>query len=730
MILSHKKYHQWFLLILIFLFCHGTEYGYSQRIGRLTGRIIDRQTQKPLHSADLILMKTVLGTSSDAEGRFFLERIPIGTYTLRITMMGYQSITTQEIHIEAEKTTELLIPMEPTVIDLDPIIVTASKHSQSLSTSHQAVHTLPSTQIIQRQNRDLEDNLTPIPGIHFNETNISIRGSSGYSVYNVGSRILLMVDGVPSLTSDLGAINWEILPFLDVESIEVVKGAGSALYGSSAIGGIVNILTRKPSQKGSLRFRVLTGVFDQPHYPEWHWTQKTLHYERFDINYSRQFGPVGFRINASRYQSTGYMENDSTRQWNLSGRFQIQLPWHHSCDLYIAWMKAQRDWLIQWLNQNRPFEVPPFNKDDEFHYETTNIYFRYHLPLGSRLAFHFRFSHLFSLMGSQIIGERGSPYDPQAFDPGQGLGIEVQGVWLPSNHHITFGGEYRRDISGSRYFGHHRGYTISGYLQEEWALLSQVQTTLGLRLDHHTLVGEESYTRLSPKFGFNYRPWTGTTFRFTGGSGFRAATVFEKYIKADYSGFNVIPNPDLKPETSWFWDLGIRQTISDCGHIEMSLFQTDYWNMIEPVINFLGTIQFQNRVRARIPGLELGGEWWVWNKRVGFQGSLTWMDPRDIERNRLLSYRPKFTATLTGHVRLGSLLAQMEYRFASRIQEVEINPLDPRVPLKLLYGRVQYQWQHLIFQLAVNNALNYHYTQIERRMGEIRSFTFGIIGKF
>ena len=714
-----------FAPILLFLL---TSSARPQTFGTLTGLVVDEETGKSLVGVNVVVQKTVLGASTDGTGRFTIERVPPGTYGLDVSMMGYRTRTIDGITVRAGERVFLEIRLTETVITLDPIVVTAGRHPQSLSLSHQAVEVIAHPEIIRRQSRRMEEALFTVSGVHFNEGNISVRGSSGYSVYNVGSRVLLMIDGVPVLTSDLGAINWDMLPLLDVDRIEVVKGAGSALYGSSAMGGVVNVLTRSPSPQGRLQVRTLVGVYDQPHYATWRWTDDLLHYERVDLAYGRQVGPVGFRLGFSRNVSTGYMENSDVHQWNVAGRFVFRLPLRSRLDLYVAWHETQRGWLIQWLNQNRPFEVPPFNKEDEFHYQTLNLYGQYHLPLSTRFGLKFRVSHLVSKMGSQIIGDRSNPYDPKAFEPGQGLGWEIQGDWIPlDGHRVTFGSGFRWDVSGSRYFGDHEGYTLASYLQEEWTLLANLRTTLGLRWDRHVLIDEETNERLSPKVGINYRPFRSTTLRATCGSGFRAATVFEKYVKADYSGFNVIPNPTLSPERSWFWDVGFQQTFLEGGRVELSCFQSEYWDMIEPVIDFLGTIQFQNYVRARIRGLELATESWFWHRHIGLGVSLTWMDPRDLERDRFLPYRPRFTGHFRGTIRFGLASFLAEYRYASRVEEVEINPLDPRVPLKILDIKAQVAWRCFTVQAAVYNTLNYHYTQVERRMGEIRNFSLGLL---
>ncbi len=691
--------------------------------GRITGRVTDQKDGSPLIGANIVLEKTILGASSDAKGIFRIAAVPAGTYSIRVSMIGYKTLTLQAVTVREGLETALDVALSETPIELDPLVVTAEKHPQSLGSSHQAVTLTPQEDMIRRQSRSAGEALSLVPGIHFNEENISIRGSSGYSVYTVGSRVLLMIDGIPVLTSDMGTISWDLLPLMDAERIEVVRGAGSALYGSSAMGGVVNIMTREPEPGGRIVARVRAGVYDKPAYPEWEWTDALLHYEQFDLSYGIKIGPVGFRLSGSGVMSTGYMENDSLAKANITARIEAHLPWHSRLDVYAGWMKLRQDFFIQWINQNHPFQVPESTKDDEVKQQAWNLYLRYSVPLSSRFGLKFRVSELWFDMESQYTAG-----DPAGFLPAQGLGGEMQADWVPArNHHIIFGSEFKRDISGSKYFGNHEGYSVSPYLQESWNPNSIFNATLGLRLDHHVLAGEETNTHLSPKLGINVTPHPSTNIRAAFGGGFRAATVFEKYVHADYAGFNIIANPDLEPERSWFTDIGIRQSILDHIQIEYSEYFSEYRNMIEPVINFLGTIQFQNHVRAWIFGRELGVTTWWWKERIGFAGSVANMSAWDVERSEPLSYRPRWTVLLLGTLHFGPVRFQAEYQYASRFDRVEINPLDPRVSMKLVHFRLEALLGPVALQLSIRNALNYHYTQVERRMAEVRNGSVGIL---
>ena len=694
--------------------------------GTLNVRIFDAHTNGPVIGANVTVLHTLLGGVTGADGTAVIERIPEGFVEIRVSMIGYRSLVVPDVSIGSKASMPVWIQLEPAPLSGDAVVVTSAKHPQELGSANQSVDVVGFASMGLRQSRNVEESLNAVSGVHFNEGNVSIRGSSGYSVFNVGSRVLLMVDGVPVLTSDLGAVNWKLLPLLDIDRIEVVKGAGSALYGSSAMGGVVNLITRSPEPGGRLLLRLSSGFYDSPHYAEWKWTDRTLHAERIDLSYGRRIGQVGLRFGASRNVSTGYMENNELDQWNVSGRLNWTLPNRSRFEFAASWMKSREGGFIQWINQNEPFKVPPFNQKDEIHYTMADVYAFFHWPLTPKFGLRVRASFLQSEIGNQLTA-----FKPGAFDPGRGPGFEVQADWFPCPlHQLTFGGEARWDLSGSQYFGKHHGYSVAPYVQEEWSFAPAWKASFGVRMDRHVLADEAEETRVSPKFGLNFRPSPTTTLRTSGGAGFRAATVFEKYIRADYSGFNIVPNPDLRSERSWTWDAGVRQSLFGNVQLDVSIFQSDYWDMIEPFVNFLGTIQFQNFIRARIRGVEGSAQSWWWKGRLGLEADWCWMDPADLNAGWDLPYRPRAFGTLIGTLKADRFTFQAEWRYARRIETVELNPLDPRVPVKLLHLRGQVEWGSVTFQASLNNALNYHYTQIERRMGEVRNANVTIIGKF
>ena len=343
---EHGSIRLWILACVIMF----NSLSLAQQPGSLTGTVTDAGTGKSIPGANVILQGTVLGAVTNDYGRFKIDKIPAGGYALKISMLGYQTAAVKEVQISSGAVASFIIKLSQAALQGNLVVVTASKSPEELASVHQSVEVIGSDRLLGRETRKLQEAVASVSGIHFNEENISIRGSSGYSVFNVGSRVLLLVDGVSVISSDLGGINWKTLPILDIDRIEIVKGAGSALYGSSAMGGVVNLITKPPSDRLHVQFRTLYGRYDHPYYNVWRWTDRKLHYERADLSLSKVVGPVGFRLGLSRYKSTGYMENNATDLWNVSGKFDVRFKNQSRLDLCLSWMDNQEGGFIQWLN--------------------------------------------------------------------------------------------------------------------------------------------------------------------------------------------------------------------------------------------------------------------------------------------------------------------------------------------------------------------------------------------
>jgi hypothetical protein len=154
-------------------------------------------------------------------------------------------------------------------------MVTASRQPEEIQTAAVSVSALTGAGALRRDPLRLDAALVSIPGVSLVNENVNVRNSTGYT-RGLGSRVLILLDGIPALTSDFGNMNWDLLPVTDFERVEVIKGPASALYGSFALGGVINIITKAPQPQGRFAIRTSAGVYDQPYESEWHWTDRTL----------------------------------------------------------------------------------------------------------------------------------------------------------------------------------------------------------------------------------------------------------------------------------------------------------------------------------------------------------------------------------------------------------------------------------------------------------------------
>ncbi len=198
---------------------------------------------------------TTYGAATDLNGNYKINELKPGIYNLQVSFIGYQTKIIDSIKI-IDKSVSVNVQLSPgKVFITDSPVVSASKYVQLISDLPVKAEIIPAALFSKNDFTNLEDALRYVPGINMTDDQISIRGSSGYS-RGAGSRVMLTLDGIPFYTGDTGETIWEVIPTAVIKDVEIIKGAASSLYGSSAIGGVVNVLTKDFSSEPVTYFKI------------------------------------------------------------------------------------------------------------------------------------------------------------------------------------------------------------------------------------------------------------------------------------------------------------------------------------------------------------------------------------------------------------------------------------------------------------------------------------------
>ncbi len=227
-----------FLILLLWL---GQTGWILAQTGIITGKIITTDTEDVLGGANINLVGTSLGTISNQKGEFRLKNVPAGIQKLKIRFIGYQE-KVLEVNIANAETVNLTIKLTPAIIQTQGVMITSARFEKELAEVSMPVTIVTSRQIENTAPLTLVDAMKTEPGLAMGRdgiwgTRLVVRGLSR-------SNLVTLIDGNRLETATDLAADLAMIDVHDIERIEVIRGAGSALYGSGAIGGVINVITR------------------------------------------------------------------------------------------------------------------------------------------------------------------------------------------------------------------------------------------------------------------------------------------------------------------------------------------------------------------------------------------------------------------------------------------------------------------------------------------------------
>ncbi|WP_048328944.1 TonB-dependent receptor plug domain-containing protein [Stutzerimonas stutzeri] len=544
--------------------------------------------------------------------------------------------------------------------ELNPMVVTATRSSVSLADAPAAMTVITAEQIRARGATNLLEALRGTPGITLNGRQVG--GRKTLSIRGAEDRhTLVLIDGrrISSTDDTIGHSDYQYgwVGIEQIERIEVVRGPMSALYGSEAIGGVINIITRQAQREwsGGVTLRGDVGQGD------------TGNGHRLA---ARASGPLAESLDVA--MAVEEVRREST-------------PWEQ--DRRVSEMEGQDRQTGSLAISYRPFEGQTLkldllrsdetrDRDQQYAYYARPIYLdTYELERRQNsLAWNADWGDLqsqlrFTRSEFDVTNKRThnlAPTRPQSIH---------DDVWdgslnfhIGEDHALTVGGEHRDErLENAGLIGGSDSATHQAvFIQDEIALATDWALTLGARLDDHEIFGRET----SPRAWLVWRATPELTFKAGYGEAFRAPTL--KQISPNYVGaegpHTFLGNADIKPETSRSFELGV-DWHDERGAYTANVYRNEIDDLIyyrrlrtEPGIPPRTIYQYDNIEQARIEGLELTGR-----RELGYGialgATVNWMDPRDARTEAKLNGRPEFTATpsLEWTMARWNALVQWEY---------------------------------------------------------------------
>lgn len=689
----------------------------AAQTGALEGRVTDAETGLPLAAANIVVEGTVLGTMSDREGRYRLPGVPAGRQRVVFSVMGYETAV-REVGIEADATIRIDVALAPSPLALPDIVVTAGRQAQRAERAAAAVSVLTGEQLAARAAPRLDLVLPLVPGVTMVQDQLGIRGSTGYT-RGAGGRVLVLMDGVPAIGGDTGNIRWDTLPAEVIERVEVVKGAASALYGSSAMGGVVNVLTRSALSGPVTSLRLRAGVWDLPYYDAYRFKGEGGLTRGGDLTVVRPIGALGLLASGGYEFTDGYRENGWSRYMHLLLKVEGPRGTRDRWNIVTTAARQETGNFFEWKSPNDPYEVSPLVRGDWLRSDKLMVTSFWRRLTGQASYLQLQ-PHLFANRWRNFFRDNEDEATVVR------AALDAQLVTAMRIGTVTTGAMVAATGVEATIYGKHGVWEGALFAQNEAELGPRSRLTVGVRVDAHDTDVTGTRAVVSPRVALVVEPVAGVTLRLLGGRGFRAPSVAERFVSTTTSGFRVVPNLRLDPETAWSGEVGGSWRPLPLLWIESALFRSRFESMIEPALQADGNIQFRNLTRARLAGAELAVRGTLPSGRLRFGWSYLWLAAENLDSGEPLDYRRPKRGTATVELLGGRWTLAADWLYGATVDRVGVYPYDRRVPLRRLDARLAVEALGARWIVHGRNLTEYAYTEIERNLSPPREWVISV----
>ncbi len=610
----------------------------SSQTFSLTGKITDADSGEPLIGATIQLNDG--GTTTDFDGNYSLE-ISGGQHEIEATYVGYES-ETKTASIKGNTTLDFQLKEEATL--LQTATVTSGKFEKPLSEVTVSLEVVKAQLLDNTNSTAVDQVLQKVPGVQIIDGQANIRGGSGFS-YGAGSRVLLLVDDIPILQADAGTPNWEDIPVENIEQIEVIKGAASSLYGSSAMNGVINVRTGYAKSKPETKVTAFYTTYNDPADKAQIWYDEQPYEYGFSALHKQKFKRLDLVLGGYYLDREVFNRNTFAKYGRGNAKLRYRFTDRLSAGVNLNYNRRNASDFFYWKGLDSLFVEAP---------NTISSGIRTRLNVDPYITYFDKNGNSHKLKGRYFFTNNEN--NNNQGNASQLLYSEYQFLkkW---KHDIvtTAGAVYTGNSVNAELYGDTTYSTrnMAVYAQIEKKFFDRLNVSAGFRFEdnvlntpeifcHNDIFGQQicdtipngKIAESRPVFraGLNYQPAEFTFLRTSWGQGYRFPTIAESFIVTNFGPVPIVPNPTLQSETGWSTEIGLKQGFRISGfegYLDVAAFWSEYQDMIE--FNFINLgFQSLNVGGTRIRGYEatIAGQGSIGNISTNVLAGYTYLDPK------------------------------------------------------------------------------------------------------
>ncbi|RAK11100.1 outer membrane receptor for ferrienterochelin and colicins [Halanaerobium saccharolyticum] len=585
--------------------------------------------------------------------------------------------------------TALLISAVPVsaqveVMELDEVVVTASRYEESIMETPVSIELIDQDEIEESNAQNVAELISSFPGVQITNyggpagsKTISIRGSDS-------NQVLILIDGQSINTRMIGDVDLSQILLSNVKKVEVLKGPASAVYGANALGGVVNIITKKASDMEGLNLEFGIGSFN---------TYKTA------LNYGIILDNLDIMITAETVNSDGFRDNPDNSgldQYNISTKINYNLNQYNEFIFDIISNNSDKE-----IPGSINMQSPNANQEDEMkNYRLTYKRNKENYDLKTSIYYN-----------DQETNYKNPDFYVDNTHLKEKIGFELNNTLYYDNNTLTYGLEVNNDeLDSSQLPEIYEATNKAIFLENSYTGFNDLKINTGIRYDNNEDYGSETNPRISLLYSVN-----NNNLFVSYGEAYRAPTFDELY----WDELWLEGNPDLVPEKSKNYEIGIKSELSN-SKMEAVLFKSKLENEIVGYPNPV----YKNIKKTETDGLEFNLSNNITDNLIlGY--SHTYLDSRNVKTNELLkdqyyndlslSYKPENYKLIFNVSHVGGRIDDLEnYTVCNLnfIKNIKMIKRDYKI------------------KLTVNNLFDQDYQVVENYPMPGRNFMLNLITKF